>query len=134
VDISLLHQTQTKRKMKATTIILATVLSLSMNVLFAGNDGVILSNETISVMALAPSTPSEATFEDMTSTATINLAPVTPNDADFSDVAPELTVDLSALAPVTPGEADFSSEELLTTITINLAPVTPSVADFTETI
>ena len=119
--------------MKATTIILAAVLTLSMNVLFASNDGAVVNSESSSVQTLAPSTPSEATFEDMTdATATYNLVPVTPDEADFSDVAPELTIDYSVLAPVTPGEADFTDDEIQMN-NVNLAPVTPSFADFTET-
>jgi hypothetical protein len=119
--------------MKATTIILAAVLSLSMNVLFAGNDGTSVNSETNSVLTLAPSTPSEATFEDITNaTATYNLAPATPSEADFTDVAPDYTMGFSVLAPVTPNEADFSDDEIPMN-NINLAPVTPAVADFIET-
>ena len=118
--------------MKATTIILAAVLTLSMNVLFAGNDGATVNNETYSVLTLAPSTPSEATFEEMNeATATFNLAPVAPSEADFSDVAPEMTIDYSRLAPVTPGEADFATDDETINTSI-LAPVTPSVADFSD--
>ena len=129
----MLHQTQkTKSKMKATTIILATVLTLSMNVLFAGNDGVAVNSETNTVLVLAPSTPAEATFEDMTeATATFNLAPVTPIEADFSDVVTELTINITTLAPVTPSEADFATDDETTNASV-LAPVTPSVADFSD--
>ncbi|MCX6304083.1 MAG: hypothetical protein NT040_03860 [Bacteroidetes bacterium] len=74
--------------MKATTTILAAVLTLSMNVLFASNDGAVMNSETNSFhISLAPVTPAEATFEEMndaTATAFI-LAPVTPSVADFSD-------------------------------------------------
>ena len=118
--------------MKATTIILAAVLTLSMNVLFASNDGVAVNSETNSILTLAPSTPSEATFEEMTeSTATFTLAPVAPSEADFSDVAPEMTADYSILAPVTPSEADFATDDETINTSI-LAPVTPSVADFSD--
>ena len=120
--------------MKATTTILAAVLTLSMNVLFASNDGAPVNSETNSVLTLAPSTPSEATFEDMTGlTAVFNLAPVTPDEADFPDVDAESTIDFSLLAPVTPSEASFSDDEIPVN-NVNLAPVTPAVADFTETI
>jgi hypothetical protein len=118
--------------MKATTIILAAVLTLSMNVLFASNDGVAVNSETNSILTLAPSTPSEATFEDMTdATATFNLAPVTPSEADFSDVAPESTIDFSELAPVTSDEAEFSDDEIQMN-NVNLVPVTPEFADFAD--
>ncbi len=121
--------------MKATTTILAAVLTLSMNVLFASNDGTVVNNNINSstFTTLAPSTPAEATFEDMT-VATINLAPIAPIEADFSDVAPEVVIDFSIMAPVTPSEADFSNEEILTDSITTLAPVTPDFADFTENI
>ena len=120
--------------MKATTTILAVVLTLSMNVLFASNDGAAVNAETNSFQtSLAPSTPVEATFEEMndvTATAVI-LAPVTPIEADFLDTFSETTLDITGLAPVTPGEADFASDDEI--ININaLAPVTPSAADFSD--
>ena len=121
--------------MKATTIILAAVFTLSMNVLLASNDGAVGNNETYSLQVLAPITPSEATFEDVivASADIFNLAPVTPGEADFSDVAPEPVNDFSALSPVTPSEADFSENEIPMN-NLDLAPVTPAFADFTETI
>ena len=123
--------------MKATTIILAAIFTLSMNVIFASSDGAVVNNNINSstFATLAPSTPTEATFEEMTNAiATLSLAPVTPIEADFSDVAPEVGIDFSKLAPVTPSEADFSFEEILMNDTMNLAPITPSVADFSENI
>ena len=122
--------------MKATTIILAAALTLSINALFASNDGSPVNNEMNSIAgSLAPSTPSEATFEDITYvTAAINLAPVTPDEADFSDAVPEPTIDLLNLAPVTPEEADFSIEEIQSNNTSSLAPTTPAVADFNDSI
>ncbi|MCX6244262.1 MAG: hypothetical protein NTU98_06100 [Bacteroidetes bacterium] len=122
--------------MKATTIILAAVLTLSINALSASNDRSPLNNVMNSMnVSLAPSTPSEATFEDITyMTAAVNLAPVTPSEADFSDAAPEPMIDFGKLAPVTPGEADFSDEDIQTINTISLAPVTPAVADFNDSI
>ena len=120
--------------MKATTTILATVFTLSMNVLFASNDGAVVKNETNSLQnSLAPTTPVEATFEDANdATATIFiLAPSTPNEADFSDAISETIINITALAPVTPCEADFTSVD--ETINVSaLAPVTPSVADFSD--
>jgi len=118
--------------MKATTIILAAVLTLSMNVLFASNDGVVVNNS--SVVTLVPSTPSEATFEEMAEANVSILAPVTPNEADFSDVAPEVVVDLTSLSPVTPSEADFNDEPTQIGNSIDLIPVTPAFADFTDSI
>ncbi|MEI6682094.1 MAG: hypothetical protein WCO44_05680 [Bacteroidota bacterium] len=121
--------------MKATPIILAAVLTLSLNVLFAGNDGAAANPELNTVQtSLAPSTPSEATFEEVNDAgfAVITLAPVTPAEADFSDVAANVTPDIFALAPVTPVEADFGSGENQHCGTIALSPVTPSVADFSD--
>ena len=115
-------------------IILAAVLTFSMNVLFASNDGAVVNkNINSSTFAtLAPTTPTEATFEDMTeATATFNLAPVTPSEADFSDAIIETTIDITALAPVTPSEADFASDDETTNVSA-LVPVTPSVADFSD--
>ena len=120
--------------MKATTTILAAVFTLSLNVLFASNDGAVVNNEINSVFtSLAPSTPNEATLEEVNdaTVAAFILAPTTPIEADFSDFITETTIDITALAPVIPSEADFTSEDE----TINfsaLAPVTPSVADFSD--
>jgi hypothetical protein len=136
----LLHQTQTIKKMKATTIIIAAVLSLQVSFLLAGN------NETASgpnnessfgtISALAPVTPGEATFEETTFTSAFafnatNLAPVTPLEADFSDFVPEKNIDLTILAPVTPKEADFNDNTEDQALNLSfLAPVTPAEADF----
>ena len=120
--------------MKTTSIILATVLTLSINVLFASNDDAILNKETYSIPALlAPATPAEATFEDLNeaTTTAFMLSPVSPVEADFSDAISETTINITTLAPVTPSEADFNSDDETTTVS-ELAPVTPSVADFSD--
>ena len=132
-DISLLHQTQTKQKMKASTILLATALTLSMNVLFASNDGAVMNRETTSnFTSLAPSTPTEAIFEEISdATNTIVLAPATPMEADFTDAVAESTINITTLAPVTPIEADFATDDETTNVSV-LSPVTPSVADFSD--
>jgi hypothetical protein len=93
--------------MKATSIIIAAALILSVNVLFAGitNESAPVSNNNTEIImtSLAPSLPIVATFEDA---VTVNdfafLAPVTPTVADFEEV-----IDFSSLAPTTPAEADF---------------------------
>jgi hypothetical protein len=121
-------------KMKATTIILTAIFALSMNVLFASNDGAVMNTETKSVQTLlAPNTPAEATFEDVNDATAIafNLSPVSPIEADFSDAIPETTINITTLAPVTPFEADFTSDDETTNASV-LAPVTPSVADFSD--
>jgi hypothetical protein len=75
--------------MKATsTILIAAVLALQVNVLFVGNETssapVANATATITLTSLAPATPKEADFKDA---ATMNdlayLAPVTPTEADF---------------------------------------------------
>jgi hypothetical protein len=126
--------------MKATTIIIAAVLSLQASFLLAGNNETASSpnNESsfVTISTLAPVTPGEATFEETTFTNAFaynvtNLAPVTPVEADFSDVVPEKNIDLTILAPVTPSEADFNDNiEDQALNLIALAPVTPAEADF----
>jgi hypothetical protein len=122
-------------KLKATMIILAAVLTLSMNVLFASNDGAAVINnmKSSTFTALAPATPAEATFEDVNDATAIafNLSPVSPIEADFSDEFSETTIDIITLAPVTPIEADFASDDETTNASV-LAPVTPSVVDFSD--
>ena len=126
--------------MKATTIIIAAVLSLQVSFLLADNNKVLstANNESSfgTISTLAPVTPGEATFEETTFTNAFtfnatNLAPVTPVEADFSDVFPEKNIDLTILAPVTPSEADFNDnfEDQVLNLSA-LAPVTPAEADF----
>jgi hypothetical protein len=122
--------------MKTTTIIATIIMILQVNLLFASSDGVPvntfkqMNNE--SVLIMAPATPAEATFEDMSPDINVfNLTPVTPKEATFEEES-EGSVDLS-LAPTTPVEADFSAEETDTAATLDsVAPVTPAQADFTE--
>ena len=124
--------------MKTTTIILAAVLSLQINVLFAGNEhspaNVNSTREetTLNVSALFPDTPAEATFEDvcMVCLDIEALAPEVPAEADFSDVAPATGIDLLFLAPATPDKADFSDVADQDIDIRALAPVTPAFADF----
>jgi hypothetical protein len=118
--------------MKTTTIIIAAVLSLSINTLFAGNfENAVYSEAPSFNLSMAPGTPSVATFEEMKEFTALNFPPVTPNEADFSEVAEESAMDLSAIAPVTPDEADFASDN--DTLTLDtFAPVTPAAADFSD--
>jgi hypothetical protein len=126
--------------MKATSIIIAVVLTLQVNLLFAGNKDTksTANNETsfCPTCILAPVTPTEATFEETTepnafSLDLTSLAPVTPVEADFNDVVPEKNLDVTILAPTTPTEADFNEPiEAQAFNLTNLAPVTPSEADF----
>jgi hypothetical protein len=121
--------------MKATTTIIAVILTLSIYVLFASNDGAAVNNNMTSstFTALAPATPAEASFEEMNdaTVSAFNLAPVSPIEADFSDAISETTIDITTLAPVTPIEADFASDDETTNASV-FAPVTPSVADFSD--
>jgi hypothetical protein len=132
-DISLLHQTKNTGKMKATITILAAVFTLTSGILFAGNETFShspLSERTVTM--LAPSTPTEATFEDATVTFIdfSSIMPSVPSEADFSDVAPETTIDLVNLTPLTPSVADFDDTIELKFDIKALAPVTPVRADF----
>ena len=119
-------------KMKATSTILAVVLTFTMNVLFASNDGAVVNYETNSFhTSLAPETPAEATFEDVNDETAFILSPVSPIKADFSDAISETTIDITTLAPVTPIEAFFATDDETTNVSV-LGPVTPSVADFSD--
>ena len=119
--------------MKATITILAAVFTLQAGIVFAGNGTIStpVANES-AIITLTPSSPLEATFEDV-ATAVIDIvaiAPAMPLEADFSDVAPDASIDLTNMAPLTPVVADFN-DSVDVTIDINaLAPVTPAAADF----
>jgi hypothetical protein len=118
--------------MKTTTIILATLLILQVNSIFASNDGVPVkaNRETDfnAVILSAPATPKEATFEEMVPVIkTISLSPITPKEATFEEMAP--VIEPINPAPVTPKEASFEDEDLSI---ICLAPATPAEADFTQ--
>ena len=95
--------------MKATTIILAAAITLQTSIIFAGNvtPSVPVTNETTAIAPalLAPSTPEEATFEEIAST--LNLAPMAPSVADFEEPVDAFTPDAFELAPVAPSEATF---------------------------
>jgi hypothetical protein len=117
--------------MKATiTILIAVVLTLSVNVLFAGNDITSVpaanANAVVTLTSLAPTVPMEATFEDAVVLNDLAyLAPTTPTEAQFEDLSIELISALN-LAPLTPAAADFEDE-----IDFNsLAPIVPVEADF----
>jgi len=123
--------------MKATSILIAVVLSLQVSYLFANNDfpPVILNNEDNATycIALDPTTPREATFEDaITVTDFSGLLPVTPGEATFDDENVQADYkNLNILAPLTPREAGFDDDEITKTIDLKtLAPVTPAEADF----
>jgi hypothetical protein len=98
--------------MKKFTLIIAALLTLHVNLLFAGNDNVapvVKSGASISLLLnLAPVTPKEATFEDAAPAIDVtNLAPVTPNVADFEETTDTLKINIQSLKPVCPSEADF---------------------------
>ena len=109
-------------------ITLATIFTLSINILLVGNNiPVVNADLNSNYTLLAPSAPVEATFEDNAVADLSTFAPVAPREADFPD-APETTNDYSYLAPIAPAEADFSTDEIL----VCLSPVTPAVADFPD--
>lgn len=118
--------------MKTTTTILTIIFTLQIGVIFAGNEIVITPatevTSSLNILSLAPSSPVEATFEDIVVDNTfIGLSPVTPVDASFEDFSLEM-ISVSNLSPITPLVADFSDS-----VSINfdqLAPVTPLEADF----
>lgn len=124
--------------------ILTALLGFQFNTLFAAtgfSESTLLSNAIMTSIAtpiLAPVTPAEATFEDVseagaTAIDIVALIPMIPMTADFSDGAPEAGIQIN-LAPVTPKEADFEEEKENgnTTGTGGLAPVTPNDADFED--
>ena len=121
--------------MKTTTIIIAAIFTLQASILFAGNDNIStpVTNETsaITITALAPSTPAEATFEEMIPVNEMNsLIPVTPTEATFEEMPAEM-ISLVLLAPLTPVTADFNdSTDSITIDSSTLATVTPATADF----
>jgi hypothetical protein len=95
--------------MKTITILFAAVLTLTVNVLFAGNDDASLISNTTSIsnILLAPGTPAVATFEDAAEEIVLTgLTPTTPVEADFNDSTAQ-DINVSTLAPVTPAFADF---------------------------
>ena len=141
--ISLLHQPQTKNKMKATntiqTLILAGMILFSVNTMFASTEGASkeMSSESVSLtsIVLAPVTPAIATFEE-TSESTVSIltisdfAPTTPVDATFED-ALDTEMIFDGLAPVLPNDASFDDELANPTVDFaSLAPATPLFADF----
>ena len=121
--------------MKFTKIVIVAIFILEGSYIFAGNtETKSSSNWNVSsslVLMLAPTAPSEATFEDEISlTDLAGLAPVTPLEAEFSDAVPEAGIDIYSLAPVTPLEADFNGEINQDAELSVLIPVTPAEADF----
>ena len=118
--------------MKATTIIIATALTLSINGLFANNENasapVANSNFTVTMTSLAPSVPSEATFEDAEILNDVAyLTPTVPAEASFDEMTYE-TVSSMILAPATPETADFNDAD--TVDFSSLAFSVPAEADF----
>ena len=118
--------------MKTTKLILAAIFTLQIGFLFAGNEN--LTNSTteitssINMVSLAPTSPVEATFEEVVVENTFfGLSPITPMGADFEDFSVEM-VSINDLSPVIPSITDFTDT---VEISINqLSPITPFVADF----
>ena len=114
--------------MKATITILAAFLTLEAGILFAGNDNIVPATNDNFTISLAPSTPIEANFEDITTISLVDLMPVMPFTATFDDM-PAIMPVLIALSPATPEIADFEDVDVPVDNAI-LAPVEPIVADF----
>jgi hypothetical protein len=83
--------------MKTKIIIVLALITLNINLVSAcsnspkGFDGPAKSEWTVSLTSLAPVTPTEATFEDVTAVNTYttylsSLAPVTPKEATFEEI------------------------------------------------
>lgn len=114
----------TKMLTRKTIYILAAILGLQFNTLFAAvnfTKSTVEPGYGFNNAMLMPSTPSEATFEDVAEAADgaptteinlINLAPVTPKEADFEDGILPAEISPDHLAPVTPREADFEQETI----------------------
>lgn len=93
--------------MKTITLIIAVFFSFQISTLFANSENppLVFMNDVNAnyCIALDPSTPTEATFEDVNVTTGFELlGPVTPKEAGFDEEA-EITI----LTPTTPAEADF---------------------------
>jgi len=127
--------TKKNKEMKTTTVTLAAILTLSINVLFAENNTstfpVPASREMLNVNTLIPVTPAVADFNDAIAPEVNNneLIPFTPGEADFEDVNNEILLNME-LSPVTPSTADFSDSMENALNNKGLAPSTPVVADF----
>jgi len=114
--------------MKATTIIIAAALTLSVNVLFASNDNASapLAKAIATLTLLAPTVPMEATFEDAVDmTDFASLAPVTPTEASIDEMNYEMVSALN-LAPIVPLSAEVEESDDFS----SLAPIVPAEADF----
>ena len=120
--------------MKTTTVILAAILTLSINLIFAENNTSKfpepIPGATLHVNQLIPVTPAEADFNDAIAPEINNneLIPFTPGEADFEEVNNEILLNME-LAPVTPASADFS-DNMEFSLNKALAPSAPAEADF----
>jgi hypothetical protein len=121
--------------MKTTTTILAVIFTFQIGVLFAGNETISTPStevtSSLNILSLAPSSPVEATFEDITvDNVFLGLSPVTPTDASFEDISVEM-ISVTNISPIIPSVADFS--DTIDPVTIDLgqlSPVTPFEAEF----
>ena len=117
--------------MKSIKIIIAVILTIQAGIIFAGNENlapVSEINSTVSMMSLVPTTPTEATFEDVAvENSFLGLSPITPDVASFEDFSIE-QVSVMDLSPVTPAEADFT--DMVSVDLGQLSPVTPLEPDF----
>ena len=121
--------------MKTTTTILAAIFTLQIGVLFAGNENISTPStevtSSLNILSLAPSSPVEATFEDIVvDNVFLGLSPVTPADASFEDISVEM-ISVTNISPNIPSVADFSDTTDQVTIDLGqLSPITLIEADF----
>ena len=121
--------------MKTTTTILAVIFTLQTGLLCAGNETLTTpateTTSSLNILLLAPSSPVEATFEDIAVDDTFfGLSPVTPTDASFEDFSSAM-ISVNTLSPIIPAFADFSDTIDQVAIDLGqLSPVTPFEAAF----
>ena len=100
--------------MKTTMYIIAALLALNSSALLAGNDDVIVTHSINSnISSLAPVTPKEAGFEEITILPVINdqmilnLEPKSAGEANFEETTDLNDLNTGALLPTLPKEASF---------------------------
>lgn len=139
---------KTMKKMKTTSKILIIVSLSILSSTFSALSAEPINKNKIPVapdkilVCLAPTTPSEATFDDETfsvipAAELAWLAPVTPKEAGFEDSSPEVSMAELIAAPVTPKEATFDDEyvpdhPISDAFLKSVAPVAPKTADFDD--
>jgi len=130
--------TKIQKVMKTTFYIIAAILGLQSNLLFAtGTSAQTIYSDLMTSYSVIEAVNPVSENNGISLAELKELAPVNPAEAGFSDNDPTtLSVPAPrALAPVTPKEANFddSDEVMLNSLIYDLAPVLPSEADFPDT-